>query len=1195
MKPVFAQGRSIARSIATRFLSPVLLLTLVPLIAFAQLDRGTVTGLVSDGSGAAIPAAQVTVVNLANNAVYKAESSGEGQFNVPNLPVGLYELTVESQGFKKFVRRGVEVRATEVVRVDAALQLGSMVETIEVTAEISRLQTDSPQVGTSLGSSSITNLPLSFDAGRSPEAFAYKLTPGVVGTPWASHVNGSTTASKEVLLDGASVSTNRAGHFGEASVSLEAVEEFKVQTSGMSAEFGRMQAGVFNFIMRSGTNRLRGSAFGALRNEALNANTFANNARGERRPQDRKQNFGGSFGGPVYIPKIYDGHDKTFFYTAYERYRERSYGFTAPNTTMPLPEFYEGDFSRLLGPALPATDALGRQVYRGAIYDPATMRPVGTRWVGEAFPGNVIPRSRFSEVSKKLNAIAKEHYVPSVKDASGQYALQNNSVMPSSGAPEFDQHQFSIKGDHFLAGSHKLSGSYTRVVRPRLLLNGGMWEREDPVGGPLAKTRRQTIKSQLGRFAYDWTMSPTLLLNVNASVNRMGQDNASANIDLDGATMLGLKNLTSQGMPEVSWGGGPFVSLADIGNTANSYTAAVGTGLLATASYTRGKHFLKFGFDHRRNQYNNRPGTSSSFTFAARGTAIPNETFSGSQTGYAFASYLLGIVDSAGMNVPLGTGGRRHYYSLFLQDDFKVRSDLTLNLGVRWEFAPPYFEVAGRVASWNIEKRDPETGLLGAYDFAGDCNVCTGKKYFGRKVYDNFAPRLGFAWQASSKWTIRGAYGIFFEGDLNNAYSATPGGATFPWQGTYLLSADPVTPWRGIFNWDAGFPTDRYVAPVYDVSRANKTSSASYIDPGYGDAAYTQQWNLNLQRQLGGGFVLDVGYVGNKSTGLKNESLKRLNQLPASVLTQYRGALTNPVRSAEEAAANSVRYPFAGYRGTVAGALREFPQLLGTGTFTSYGAPLGFSTYHSLQVTLDKRFSKGFSVYGNYVWSKVMSNTASSFMGENAGPLDYYNLSLEKAPAPFDQPHALKAYVQYDLPFGHGRALGSSLPKVVDAVVGGWALSCIVNYASGAPLEFSGASSPMPNGWNGGQRINAAAGEMKASSFAKANFNLADTASAANTYLNKGLFSDPEPFTLGNAAVRYSQIRGFGTMNEDFGLLKNFRVTESARLQIRGEILNAFNRHQLGNPNTNVKNALFGQITGVSGARNVQIGARLDF
>jgi len=1164
--------------------------------AFAQLDRGTITGNVTDSSGAAVPSATVVIRNVGTNAVYKTESTATGQYTMPNLPVGIYEVSVEMSGFKKFVSTKLDLRATDVLRVDAVLEVGSLSETVEVSAQAARIQTDSPQVGTSLTNASIVDLPLSFSGARSPESFAYRLTPGVTGDSWTSHINGSTTASKEVLLDGASVSTYRAGHFGESSVSMEAVEEFRIQTSGMSAEFGRLQAGVFNFVMKSGNNRIRGSAYGALRNEALNANTFANNFRGVKRSPDRRQNFAGSLGGPVFLPKIYDGRDRTFFYVTYERYRERSLGFGAPNRTLPLPEFYEGDFSRLLGPAINATDALGRPVLRGAIYDPATFRQLENgRWIGEMFPNNVIPQSRFSQVSERLNAIARQYYQPTVRDASGQIALQNNSYFPTGTTPVFDQHQFSVKGDQILDSTRKLTGSFSVTSRPRLLLDqGGMWDMNDPEGGPLSKARRQTIRSYLARIAYDWTITPLLLMNVNASYNRMENPNRSVHVDVDGAKELGIKNLSTYGYPAVNWGGGPFVTLDSPGDPQNDLSVYGGSGVMATFSWMKGRHFLKWGFDHRRNILNSRPTPGGSFTFAARGTAIPNETFSGSQTGYSFASYLLGIVDSAGLSAPVGLGGRRSYYAAFFQDDFKVSGNLTLNIGVRWEFQPPYVEVADRMASWSPYKLDPTTGYLGAYEFAGKCDICTGKRYFGQKRYREFSPRFGLAWQPVPLWTIRAAYGIFFEGDLFNAYGPIPGASAFPWQGSYRLSADPVTPWAGIFNWDDGFPTDRYVPPAFDVSRANLGGSPAMIHPSYGSNPYTQQWNFNIQRQLTPTMVLDIGYVGNKTTGIKNNSLARLNQLPASVLTEYGLRLPNAVRNPEEAAANGVRYPFPGYSGTVAGALREFPQLQGQTTVSPYAAPLGFSTYHSLQVTVDKQFGSGFSLYANYVWSKTLSNTESSFVGDNPGPLDYYNLKLEKAPTSYDRPHMFKAYGQWNLPVGKGQ-MWAPRWRILDALIGGWALTGIVNYYSGTPLGFSGASSPMPNGWNGGQRPNIAPGNMRASGFRKDAFNLANTSAPSNTYINKSLFSDPPPLTLGTAAPRYTQIRGFGTISEDLGLMKNFRVQERYRIQIRAEFLNAFNRHNLGGINTNINNALFGQVTSVSGNRTVQLVARLDF
>ncbi|MBE0658958.1 MAG: hypothetical protein IH602_14795, partial [Bryobacteraceae bacterium] len=451
------------------------------------------------------------------------------------------------------------------------------------------------------------------------------------------------------------------------------------------------------------------------------------------------------------------------------------------------------------------------------------------------------------------------------------------------------------------------------------------------------------------------------------------------------------------------------------------------------------------------------------------------------------------------------------------------------------------------------------------------------------------------AWQVSDKWVVRSAYGLFFEADNNNSYSAINGASSFPWAGSYILAADAVTPYKGIFNWDAGFPTDRYVAPAFDVSYANRGGSPAMTHERYGNPGYTQQWNLNIQRRLPGKFLLDAGYVGNKSTGLKNSTLTRYNQIPFSAVTQFGRNLTNAVTSEAQAAANGIKYPYAGYKGTVAGALRQFPQIQGVSTFSGFGAPLGFSTYHSLQLTIDRQFANGVSMYANYVYSRTLSNIESTFEGENSGPLDVYNLTLEKTPASYDIPHMFKAYAQYELPIGRGKAIGGGMNKWVDALVGGWNISGILNYFNGGPLGFGGATSPLAGAWNGGQRPNIAAGNMRATTWNRDNFDFATIMNPINTYLNKSLFSDPANLTLGNSALRYSQIRGFGTVNEDFGLLKNFRFSESKTAQIRCELLNAFNRHTFGGIQTSVTNAQFGQVTSISGNRSIQLGARFQF
>ena len=1159
----------------------------------AQLNRGSLTGAVTDPSGAVIPGARVVARHAATGATYETRTNEAGQYSVPSLPTGAYEVTFEAASFKRLVRDGIQLGVTEVLRVDASLEVGAVTEAVQVTAEAPLLQTETPEVGTSLGYRQLQDLPLSFGGARLAEAFAYKITPGVAGNTWTSYINGSSAFSKETLLDGATVTTYLSGHFGENSVSVEAIEEFKVQTSGMAAEFGRSQSGVFNYVMKSGGNQLHGSGYGGLRNEAFNANTFVNKARGIGRAQDRKQNYAGSFGGPIYLPKLYDGRNRSFFYTAYERYRERTLGFRSPDRTEPLAEFYQGDFSRLLGPPTGQTDAMGRPVLRGAIYDPRsfTQLPNG-RYIGEPFAGNRIPVSQFSRVSQRLNAIATKSYLPTVRDASGQIPLVNNATFPVANTPEFDQYQLSTKADQIISERHKLSGSYSYTARPRLLLDqGGMWDVSDPEGGPLSKARRQRIKSQLTRLAHDWTLRPTLLNHFTLYWNRMANPNVGVHRGLDGAADLGIRGMSTYGYPQVNWGGGPFVTLVQPGDPQNDFQVYTGWGFINTANFSRGRHFMKAGFDFRRNHLSTRPTQGGSFNFAARGTAIPNEGFSGNLTGYSFASYLLGIVDSAGLGDPVGLGGRRHYYSVFFQDDFKLSPKLTLNIGLRWEFQPPFFEVADRVSSWNPLKRDPASGLAGAYDFAGDCSACTGQRSFGGRSLRDWGPRLGFAYQPAKGWTMRGAYGIFYEGDLFNGFSGTPLGKATSVQvgGTWQLSADPVNPWAGIFNWDNGLPQDRFVPASYDVSWGNRNRPAM-IDPDYGRTAYTQQWNLNIQRELPKHLVLDVGYVGNKATGIRNGQLQLVNQIPASLLARFGRNLNNAVRNPAEAASNGIAYPFTGFTGTVASAQRPYPQIQGNQTVNVYGSPLGFSTYHALEITANRRFARGLTAYGSYVWSKTMANMETSMVNATGGrPIDYYNLALEKAISEHDIPHMLKTYFVYELPFARRSGL------LARTLLGGWSVSAIANYFSGTPLGFSG-SFPLTGGWNGAtNRANIASGALKAGNYSKSAFELSTQSSPSNTYLNKPLVTDPAPLTLGSAPFRTSAARNFGVISEDVGLQKNQTIKEKYRFQIRAEFLNFFNRHQLGGINTTVTNPLFGQVTSVSGSRVIQLGLRLDF
>jgi hypothetical protein len=760
-----------------------------------------------------------------------------------------------------------------------------------------------------------------------------------------------------------------------------------------------------------------------------------------------------------------------------------------------------------------------------------------------------------------------------------------------------NQYQFSLKMDQNLGVKQKLSGSFSYILRSRLLLWGGVWEVGDPVGGPLSQAMSQPLRTTFSRVAHDYTITPTLLNHFLIHHNRMINPIANTH-KIDGPKDMGLQGLSLTGYPIVNFGGGPYYTLTSPGGSANWFFAEEGMGLSDTVSFSRGRHFMKAGIDLRLNRWNHRWDPEGQFNFNARSTAIPNEVFAGNNTGYSFASYLLGLVDSASLTDPVPLGSRRRYYAAFLQDDFKVSKRLTLNLGLRWEFQPPAVEVANRLSSWNPDTIDPATGLRGAYDFAGNCDMCTGKRYFGvRTPFREFGPRIGFAYQPYGNWTIRGAYGVMYEGDVNNSGNGPSplGKATsVAWGGTYSLNADTVQPWRGLYNWDNKFPAGTYSPATFDRSWGNRNQPGRF-DPNYGFSPYIQLWNLNIQREVIRNLVVDIGYVGNKGTGLRDGQLAIINQLPPSVLSTYGLKLRNPVTSEADAAANGIPYPYPGFKGTVASALRQYPQVQGNSTVLSYASPLGFSTYHSLQVTVNRQFTKGLTVYGNYVWSKALANVASSEPSSNAGPLDYYNLKLEKAVTAADRPNQIKAYLDYELPVGSGKTILGGAGKIGNAILGGWSVSGIVQYSSGTPLGVGGTS-PLSGSWNGVRnRANIAAGPMVVSNFDKSAFNLGLATDPHNTYLNKAVFSDPAPLTLGTSANRYTQARRFWDRNENLSLRKIFAVREKYRAQLRIDAFNALNRSTLGAPNTSITSANFGQITSISGNRTVQIGLRLDY
>lgn len=1190
------------------FISLLFLSLLVVFPLWSQQDRGTFTGTVTDSTGSVVPNVRVAVVNTQTNATYDSRTNDVGQYRVPNLPIGSYKITFETDGFKSFVRDGLTLNIAQVARVDAQLQVGSTTDSIEVRAEVPLLQTETPEVGTSLDNRTVTDLPLGFSGGRYAETFAFKLTAGVAGDNWQSRINGSPAFTKQVVLDGADATIYIGGQFGESSPSMEALEEFKVQTSGMSAEFGRTGGGVFNFVMKSGSNQFHGSALGLIHNEWMDANTFANNTFNRPRNRDRRHDYGGSFGGPVWIPKIYNGKDKTFFYVAYERYKESFGGAGSPTVTSPLDEWWDGDLSRYLTDEKIGTDALGRDVFRGMIFDPATTRTVDGQIVRDPFPGNIIPADRISSVARNLGNLFKQHYSPTVRDAStGQIALINNSFFPASNQAGFTQDQLSMKFDHHLSSLHKLSGSYVWIDRPRNLLDqGGVWDFNDPDGGPLSRARIQHVQSYYGRAAYDWTVSATMLNHLQLGFNRQVNPSTSKHIGESGVDILGIQGMDRKyNFPEIDIRGGDRVNFPVLGYTANDFLAGTNYELIDTFSWQRGKHSLRFGLDYRRTYFNSKDNAGpGQFTFQNEVTGLPGSEM----TGHPFASMLLGEASSASVVVDTPVGSVYQNWALFVQDDFKVNSRLTLNLGLRWDYQPQGVEKYDRLHNFNPNLIDPVLGIPGAVEFAGDGPGRNGRRTFYPNSKTGFAPRLGLAYQFTDRFAMRAGYGLFYHARNPNGWSGVPWGNKAGFKVTSAINR-PSNQFLPAFNWDNGYNASLQGSELDPDLATYFADGVVAWDPDGGQVGNTQQWNFNLQYELPWQMVFDIGYVGSKSSRIQANELKQLNQMPTSAL-QFGDQLSTEITSQADipaaAAALGARYPFNDGRTiTLKQAFQPFPQVPDWSNIRSWNVPLGFSTYNAMQVQLNKRYSGGAQWLFNYTWSKSIDNMDSAF-GDTGGwmngsrPTDYYNLKLEKSISTVDRTHWFKIGASYELPFGRGRRFGADMNRFLDFAVGGWTVQYIGNYSSGEPLGLQATDTPNFNiGNNRAVLLNTNGQPLKLGSFDSKNFDLATASTAgvaSNQYIDGSLVRNVQGYERGNASFRISQLRTPWFLSDDFSLQKNFQLTESSRIQFRAEGLNMLNRHRINSIETNASNPLFGQVTGVSDdRRQLQFGIRLDF
>jgi len=1176
---------------------------------FAQSDRGAITGTVSDPTGAVIPGVQVTATSVATRVQTTATTNDVGLYSILNQSIGKYSVSFAKQGFKTLDRSGITVAISQVVQLDAVMQVGAVTESVTVTGEASILQTRQTELSTTMKSQVVTDLPLSISGGRQLELFALAITPGVEGegqnNTWNSHVAGSLSFTKEVLIDGTSGAIQIGGWIGESSPTMEAVQEFRVETSGIRAADGRSGGGVYKFNLKSGTNTLHGSAFGFLHNEALNANTWQNNFAGAANPslqddykrsRDRQQVYGFSAGGPII-------KNKTFVFGAFEKYTQERFVLGAFTQTVPIPDFLDGDFSALLDASTQLdVDAGGNPVYKGAIFQPGT---------GLVYPGNIIPAGDISTVSKNIADIFRTSYQPMVAGA-----LTNNNALPRQNDPWFHQTQLTFKVDHNFSEISRLSSSLIWTERPRTLVDsGGVWDpkAEHKDGGPFANSRKQEVTSRQFRLSHTYSFRPNMLNFLGLTYGRYRNPSVSiaATYD-DWPAKIGLGVTGASNFPVISFGNAVNgVSTTQIGQQWSGYYVSNRYIIDDSRTWIRGRHTLKFGGMISAFQLSSHQSAPVlGFNFGNSATGAPGKPYQ-NQVGFGFASFLLGGVQEANQQTPWDLYGRRKAWSLFVQDDFKVNSKLTLTMDLRWDQTGPLTEKYGNWANFDTRAMSQSFGVPGTLAFAG-----SGKDSFeGKRDWKQFGPHIGVAYQVSNRVVFRGAYGVFFSPIGMNYWFGVPYGFAPGSRGT-----NRVTPTQNLspaFNWDDGYP-GQFVAGTKDPDFAQWGEVS--VNPRALQAGYIHQWNFGTEFELARDFRLDLTYMGNIGRRLQSGYLERNGMDKAALgklLTDTTGGWTHEwdaVWDAGSAAAAGVPYPYPGFASYAFAALLQYPQpwqnWVWGGPILFVGSPLGKSDYEAFSAALTKRAGR-LSTQVSYNLSRSRGNVQGGLGGflETwwSGPLqDVTPDRLEqeaKAPLQYDRTHVFKGYVSYELPFGKGGRYGSNAGRALNAFIGGWSAHSVFYYGTGYPMTVN--SNYWYPGWSDSAPIYAAwdkdgyYGRM----FDGSKFNAANAFNhvndPANRAFNPANFSNPPYGGFSNDVLYRSDFRGFGWSNEDVMLMKNFRFgsEDRFRLQFRVELYNVFNRHHFADPDTNIGNpATFGQVINLTGSpREGQIGARFEW
>lgn len=1117
-------------------------------------QNASLSGRITDASGAVVPGADVKARNTASGLVSAAQTNAEGFYALPALPPGRYDVEVSKAGFAPVRQTGLELAVQQSARLDIALKVGGVTETVEVSAQALILESESATMGQVISNKQVTELPL---LGRNSYALAM-LVPGVRPSAGVNNlvidqistvaysINGMRSNSNEFLLDGAP-NTAPAQNQPVLNANPDMVQEFKVETNSFSAEYGRAAGGVFNVVTRGGTNDLHFSAYEFFRNDKLNANDWFANRSGTARAPFRFNQFGGTLSGPI-------RKNRTFFFANTEIVRfVQGITFTA---VLPDPRMLTGDFSQ-------ARTAAGASIN---IYDPASTTQSGTGFVRTPFAGNVIPPARIDRVAR---AVSRYFPTPNVAGAAALGAV-NYTRVDGNRVPK---DSYSLRVDHNFTESNRLFVRYSYDDTPynRAPAYGSEFKEVAPTAGPQVFTRSNSVVEDTHTF------SPTLLGTARYSVTRLINFRRpySDNFNIES---LGLPASLREGMvdpvsfPAITITGysvsgsvpnivvGGVIGATDLINFGNTNHAFQGS-----LTKTFSSHTVKFGGEYRVVQFNNLQvgDQATNFSFSPQWTQGPNPTVSSATAGLGLASFLLGV-PGGGVNPAPALALTSKYSGFFVQDTWRATPRLTVNWGLRYEYEAPLTDRFNQLTNFDYSAASPLSTsalpLRGGLTFVNTGGIARGNTNADR---NNIAPRAGIAFKLNNKTVLRAGGGLFYATRFGVGGGAGPFGTSGFQAGTSIVtSLDGVTP---IVQWSNPYPQG-FNRPTGSRSGLSTLLGQTILFTDRGNQVPgSAQWNFNVQRELPKSIFFEIGYAGSRGYRLAEQ--RSWNQLDPQFLAQgdaLRQQVPNPFFGQIAVGALAQR--------TVARAqlLRPYPHFDGV---NSQNANWASSSYHALESKIEKRYSSGLSVLFSYTYSKVVDFGAGPFAGESIGGSNFqtmYNLAPEWSVSTLDQTHRYIMNAVYELPWRKSNRL-----------LGGWQLGGIWSAFSGGPL---GITSAVNNTFSqgGGARPNWTGVSAQLDN------------PTPQRWFDTSQFSNPGAYRLGNVGRTLNGLRSDGTSQIDLTLTKNTRLFEKLNLQFRAEVFNITNTARFSPPNAAFGNPQFGAVTTQNNLpRIVQFGLKL--